>query len=163
MSKKPRQNYGQGLIHCKLVEAPSNFIFGRPKAALLFCLRLIVLFFPFFFLARLIAVLSIVSVYLAYDSSIVTTCPSIPAARFTFCLSLILFVFLFVVVFLVIHVEPRARVGRPQTSLSTTPPPPSNFIAGRLKTDLRFWFFGNSRCGVPLFIVIFVIHKYKNM
>ena len=32
------QNKGQGLVDCKLVEAPSNFIAGRPKAALLFWL-----------------------------------------------------------------------------------------------------------------------------
>ena len=40
----------------------------------------------------------------------------------------------------------------------------------RLKADfaamsaflLPFWFFGGFRCGVPLFIVIRVIYKYKN-
>ena len=32
--------------------------------------------------------------------------------------------------------------------------PPSNFIAGRPKVALLFWFFGGFRCGVPLFIVI---------
>ena len=36
--------------------------------------------------------------------------------------------------------------------------PPSNFIAGRPKAALLFWFFGGFRCGVPLFIVILVIH-----
>ena len=34
---------------------------------------------------------------------------------------------------------------------------PSNFIAGRPKAALLFWFFGGFRCGVPLFIVILVI------
>ena len=38
------------------------------------------------------------------------------------------------------------------------PPPPSNFIAGRTKAALLFWFFGGFRCGVPLFIDIFVIY-----
>ena len=39
---------------------------------------------------------------------------------------------------------------------------PSNFIAGRPKVALLFWFFGDSRCGVPLFIIILVIYKYEN-
>ena len=42
------------------------------------------------------------------------------------------------------------------------PSHPSNFIAGRPKAALLFWFFGEFRCGVPLFIVIPVIYKYKN-
>ena len=33
------------------------------------------------------------------------------------------------------------RVGRPQTSCSS-PPPPSYVIAGRPKAALLFWFFG---------------------
>ena len=36
--------------------------------------------------------------------------------------------------------------------------PPSNCIAGRPKAALLFWFFGDFRCGVPLFIVMLVIH-----
>ena len=36
MSEEPWQNKGRGLIDSKLVKAPSNFIAGRPKAALLF-------------------------------------------------------------------------------------------------------------------------------
>ena len=40
--------------------------------------------------------------------------------------------------------------------------PPCNFIAGRPKAALLFLFFGDFRCGVPLFIVIHVIYKYKN-
>ena len=39
---------------------------------------------------------------------------------------------------------------------------PSNFIAGLPKAALLFWFFGDFRCGVLLFMVVFVIHKYKN-
>ena len=31
---------------------------------------------------------------------------------------------------------------------------------GRPKAALLFWFFGDFRCGVPLFIVILVIYKY---
>ena len=48
-----------------------------------------------------------------------------------------------------VKAESRARVGRPQ---------PSNFIAGRPKAALLFWFFGGFRCGVPLFIVILVVY-----
>ena len=35
-SFEPRQNQGRGLVDHKLVKAPSNFIAGSPKAALLF-------------------------------------------------------------------------------------------------------------------------------
>ena len=38
----------------------------------------------------------------------------------------------------------------------------SNFTAGRSKAALLFWFFSDFRCGVPLFIVIVVLYKYKN-
>ena len=37
----------------------------------------------------------------------------------------------------------------------------SNFIAGRPKAALLFWFFGNFRRGVWLFMVTLVIFKYK--
>ena len=37
-----------------------------------------------------------------------------------------------------------------------------NFIAGRPKAALLFWFFGDFRYGVPLFIVILGLSKYKN-
>ena len=40
--------------------------------------------------------------------------------------------------------------------------PSSNFIAGRPKAALLFWFFGDFRCVVSLFIVIRVIYKCKN-
>ena len=36
LSGEPKQNQGRGLVDRKLVQAPSNFIAGRPKAALLF-------------------------------------------------------------------------------------------------------------------------------
>ena len=47
--------------------------------------------------------------------------------------------------------------------LKPPPPqsPPSNFISGRPKAAFLFWFFGNFRCGVLLFIVIHVIYKYE--
>ena len=35
-------------------------------------------------------------------------------------------------------------------------------IAGRPKAALLFWFFSGFRCGVPLFIVLLVLYKYKN-
>ena len=34
----------------------------------------------------------------------------------------------------------------------------SNFIAGRPKAALLFWFFGGFRCGVSFFIVMLVIY-----
>ena len=40
--------------------------------------------------------------------------------------------------------------------------PPTNIIASRPKAALPFWFFGDFRCDVPLFIVILVIYEYKN-
>ena len=36
LSDEPKQNQGRELIDRKLVQAPSSFIAGRPKAALLF-------------------------------------------------------------------------------------------------------------------------------
>ena len=89
MSEELKQNLGRGLDDRKLVEDPSDFIAGRPKAALLFCLLLSVLSF----LTRFIDVVSMVSICLVCDSSIVDTCPSIPAARFAFHLCFIRFVF----------------------------------------------------------------------
>ena len=40
--------------------------------------------------------------------------------------------------------------------------PRRNYIADRPDTALLFWFFIEFRCGMPLFIVIIVICKYKN-
>ena len=141
---------------------PSNFIAGRPKAALLFGLLLVVLFFLHLFsLARFIAVVSICLVIC--DSSIVATCPSVPAAHFAFCLCFNRFVF---VVSRCLSGEPKQNQGRGLVDRKLVqappPPPPSNFIAGRPKASLLFWFFGDFRCGVPLFIVILVIYQYKN-
>ena len=79
------------------------------------------------------------------------TCPSIPAARFAFCLCYIRFVFV-----AVLSGEPKQNQVRGLVNRKLVPAP-SNFIAGRPKAALLFWFFGGFRCGVPLFIVIFVI------
>ena len=63
----------------------------------------------FFFLARFIVVVSIVTVCLVYNSSVVATCPSIPAARFAFCYALLVLLVLFVVV---LSGEPKQNQGR---------------------------------------------------
>ena len=58
--------------------------------------------------------------------------------------------------------EWRGLVDRKQVE-APHPSPPSNFIAGRPEAALLFWFFGDFiRSGVPLFITILVIYKYKN-
>ena len=60
-------------------------------------------------------------------------------------------------VLIVLSDEPRQNCY-----LASPPPPPSNFIAaGRPKAAHLFWFFGDFRCVVPLFIVILVIYKYE--
>ena len=60
--------------------------------------------------------------------------------------------------------EPRQNQGRGLVDLKLVkdPPLPSNFIADRPKAALLFWFFGDFRYGVLLFMVILVIYKYKN-
>ena len=35
-------------------------------------------------------------------------------------------------------------------------------LADRPKAALLLWFFGDFRCGALLFVVIYVIYKYKN-
>ena len=68
-------------------------------------------------MARFIAAVSIVSISLLCDSSIVATYPSIPAA---FCLRFIRFVFVVRSCFVwLTKAEQRSRVGRPQTSSSS--------------------------------------------
>ena len=84
--------------------------------------------------------------------------PSIPAARFAFCLCFIRFVF---VVLSCFSGEPKQNQERELVAHKLVQAP-SNFIAGRPKAALLFWFFGDFRCGVRLFTVIFVIYKYKN-
>ena len=50
----------------------------------------------------------------------------------------------------------RGLVGR--RLVSSPPPHPRDFIAGRNGAALLFWFFGGFRYGVPLFIVMLVIY-----
>ena len=38
-----------------------------------------------------------------------------------------------------------------------------NFIVGRPKAALLFWFFGDFRCGALLFLVILVIYKDRKI
>ena len=94
------------------------------------------------------------------DSSILATCVSIPAAHFALCMCFIRFVLLFVVV---LSGEPKQNQGQGLVDCKLVQaPPPSNFIAGFPKAAHLFWFFGNFRCGVLLFMVILVIDKYRN-
>ena len=82
----------------KLDEVPSNFIAGRPKAALMFYLLLVV---PFLFciLARFIAVVSFVLYMILAPFS-----PLIPPTRFAFCLCFIrLFLLLLFVLFCLLN------------------------------------------------------------
>ena len=75
----------------------------------------------------------------------------------------ILFV-LFLLVKVVLSGEPKQNQGRGlvnRKQVQAPTPTPSNFIAGRPKAALLFWLFSDFRCGVPLLIVILVIHKYK--
>ena len=111
----------------KLVEALPPVISGRPKAALLYCLPLVVL--SWFVLLLLLCLL--------WNASIVTTCPTITAVRYAFCLRFNRFVVCSCFVWRT-KAESRARIGRSQTGSST--PLPSNFIAGRPKAALLFSF-----------------------
>ena len=75
----------------------------------------------------------------------------------------VLFV-LFLLFAVVLSVEPKQNQGRglvDRKLVKAPPPPPSNFIAGRPKAALLFWFFGDFRCGVLLFMVILVIYEYE--
>ena len=64
-----------------------------------------------FFLARVIAVMSIISICLVCNFSIVATCPSMPAARFAFCLWFVCF-FLVLLFIVVLAGEPKQNQGR---------------------------------------------------
>ena len=81
-----------------------------------------------------------------------------------FQLPALLFVCVLFVLFLLFVValsgEPKQNQGRGLVDHKLVQAS-SNFIAGRPKADLLFWFFGDFRCGVPLFIVTLVIYKYK--
>ena len=62
---------------------------------------------------------------------------------------------------IVLSDEPRQNQGRgmverkPVKALSPTL---SNFVTGRPKAALLFWFFGDFRCGVSLLIVILALY-----
>ena len=62
-------------------------------------------------------------------------------------------------VLIVLSDKPRQNQGRGLVDhrLAKASPPPTNFIAGRPKAALLFWFFGDFRGGVSLFIVTHVI------
>ena len=60
-------------------------------------------------------------------------------------------------VVIVLSDEPRQNQGRGLVDRKLVKAP-SNFIAGRPKAALLFWFFGGFRCGVPLFIVMLVVY-----
>ena len=98
------------------------------------------------------------SVCLICDSSIVATYPSVPAARFAFCFCCIHFLFVVRSCFSGASKQNQGRglVDHKQVQA------PSDFIAGRPKVALLFWFFDGFGCGVPLFIVIRAIYKYEN-
>ena len=103
--------------------------------------------------------MSTVSTCLVCNSSIVATCPSIPAARFAFRL---FYSFCFIL-FVVVSGEPKQKQGRGLVDHKLVQAlPPVIFIAGRPKAALLLWFFGDFRCGALLFVVIHVIYKYKN-
>ena len=57
--------------------------------------------------------------------------------------------------------EPEQNLGRGVVDRKVVEAPLSNFIAGRPKAALLFWFFGGLICGVPLFIVVLDTYKYK--
>ena len=104
--------------------------------------------------------MSIVSFPLVCDSSIVATYPSIPAARFAFCLCFV--AFCFCCSWLILSGKSKQKQERGLVDRKLVQPP-SNFIAGRPKAALLFWLFSDFRCAVLLFIVILVIYEYKNI
>ena len=68
----------------------------------------------------------------------------------------VLFV-LFLLFVVVLFGEPKQNQGAGLVDRKLVQTP-SNFIAGRPKAALLFLFFGDFRCGVPLFIVILVLY-----
>ena len=77
-----------------------------------------------------------------------------------------MFILLFEASVVIVSSDPRQNQGRRlvDRNLVKAPPSlsPSNFIAGRPKAALLFWFFGDFRRGVLLLMVILDISKYKN-
>ena len=80
------------------------------------------------------------------------------AARFAFLFVLIVLFLLFVVV---LSSEPKQNQGRELVDRKLVQAP-SNFVAGRPNAALLFWFFGDFRYCVLLFIVILARYKYRN-
>ena len=118
MSEEPRQNNGRGLVDRKLVEAPSNFIAGRPKASLLFCLLLVVL------LARCIPFVSIVYICLI---GILALRPPVLQFQLPALLLVCVFFVLFLLFVVVLSDEPRQKQGRGLVDHKLVQAPPSNF------------------------------------
>ena len=69
---------------------------------------------------------------------------------------------LFLLFVLVLSGEQKQKQGQGLVKGKLVQAPPSNFIAGHPKVALLFWFFGDFRSGMLLFMVILVIYKYKN-
>ena len=112
-----------------------------------------------FFLVRFIAAVSVLCLFPMYV--ILALWP--PVLQYK--LPALLFVCVLFVLFLLFVVVLSGGPGQNQGRGWSTPPPvqaPSNFIAGSPKAALLFWLFSDFRCGVPLFIVILVIYRYKN-
>ena len=86
------------------------------------------------------------------------TCPSIQLPALLFACALFVLFLLFVVVSPV----NQGRTKGEGWSTTNKFKPPSNFIAGRPKAALLFWFFGDFRCGALLVMVIHVIYRYTN-
>ena len=57
----------------------------------------------------------------------------------------------------------QGRIKGEDWSTANLLKPPSNLTAGRSKAALLFWFFGDFRCGMPLFIVFLAIYININI
>ena len=79
----------------------------------------------------------------------------LPALLFVCILFVLLLMFI-----VVLSDEPKQNQGRGLVDQKLVQAP-SNFIAGRSKAAILFWFFGDFRCDVPLCIVFLVIYKIK--
>ena len=81
----------------------------------------------------------------------------------TSCPLCFLFVFysIFLLFVVVLSGEPKQNQGLGLVDRKQVQAP-GNFIAGRPKEALLFWFFGNFRCSVSIFIVILAIYTFRN-
>ena len=140
--------------------APQWFHCWPSQAELLFCLLLV--FFLFIFSCPFSLLLYLLCLFVLYV--ILALWP--PALQYQLP-SLLFDCVLFVLYLLFVVVssgEPKQNQGRGLVDhrlVRAPPPSPSNFIAGRPKAALLFWFFGVFTCGVLLFVVVFVIYMYK--